>query len=378
MNTLPTQDPLAVPSADPAAAAPLVATIRDRMRRHRVPSLTIAVVRHDRLLYADGFGDADLAAGLRATPRTAYLWFSMSKIATATAAVALAEAGRLDLDAPITRYLPDYPAPRSGSRPVVGQLLDHTAGLGNPAPVRWVHRADAPVPDPAAFLQRRLRRGVCARHPVGGPAHYSNLGYLVLGEVLAAAAGEPFTDAVTRTVLRPARMHHTGYEMPSDRPTATGYVRVSRVVAPALRVLLPSGIVGPRHGHLQSLRPFLVDGAAYGGLVGDVTDAARLAALHLADGSVAGHQVITQAAARRMRTIRTPGRHRDLAQGWFRPVAARDARPSYVEHLGSGGGFNNVMRLYPDLDLGVVVMTNATGAPDHDAICAAAAAVPWP
>jgi hypothetical protein len=66
-----------------------------------------------------------------------------------------------------------------------------------------------------------------------------------------------------------------------------------------------------------------------------------------------------------MRDIRTPGTRFDLGLGWFRPVADREADPAFVEHWGTGAGFWNAMRLYPDLDLGIVVMTNTTRAYDH-------------
>jgi hypothetical protein len=58
--------------------------------------------------------------------------------------------------------------------------------------------------------------------------------------------------------------------------------------------------------------------------------------------------------------VQTPGKPFDLGLGWFRPAADRVARPSYVEHWGTGGGFWNAMRLYPDLDLGIVLMANTT------------------
>ncbi|MGD9531422.1 serine hydrolase domain-containing protein [Pseudonocardia sp.] len=365
------RDAFAEPGADPDRAALLVAVLREEARRHEVPSLSVAIVRHDRLLHSATVGLADLGSRTPATPHTSYLWFSMSKIATATAAVALAEAGGLDLDAPITTYLPGYPS----GRPVVRQLLDHTAGLGNPLPIGWVHPADGPGPDPRAFLWRRLRGRTPTRHRVGGPAHYSNVGYLVLGEVLRRAAGEPVTDLVTRTVLHPAGMRRTGYVHPGDGSAATGYVRLPRPATAALRLLLPDGILGPRHGRHQALHPFVVDGPAYGGLIGPATDAARLAALHLADGRSGEHRILSPGAARRMRTATARGRRRDFGQGWFRSAGARGTGPAHVEHLGSGAGFHNLMRIYPGLDLGVVIMTNATNAPDLDRICAAATAL---
>jgi CubicO group peptidase (beta-lactamase class C family) len=84
----------------------LAAVVQREMRRNRVPGLSLAVTRHDRLLHPAVYGFADIASQAAATPRTAYLWFSMSKIATATVAMAAAEAGHLDLDAPVREYCP--------------------------------------------------------------------------------------------------------------------------------------------------------------------------------------------------------------------------------------------------------------------------------
>jgi len=70
-----------------------------------------------------------------------------------------------------------------------------------------------------------------------------------------------------------------------------------------------------RESGAQAFRPFLVNGAGYGGLVGDVTDAARLAALHLGDGSLDGQHVLSTAAAQQMRSITTEGKPFDLGLG---------------------------------------------------------------
>ncbi|PRY51709.1 CubicO group peptidase (beta-lactamase class C family) [Geodermatophilus tzadiensis] len=355
---------------DAAALDTARATIRGLMARHRVPGVTVAVTDAERLLFAEGFGYADLAHRRPATTDTGYLWFSMSKIATATAAVRLAEQGRLDLDAPVSELVPEFVA-RAGDPPRLRQLLDHTAGAANPLPVRWVLPADAPDADVDAFARRVLARHGRARRPAGGPARYSNLGYLVLAEAVARVTGEPFTEHVERALLAPASMTATGYTPRSDAEDATGYVRLPRPLTPALRAALPAGIVGDRHGEQVALRPFRVAGPGYGGLIGTAPDAARLLRLHLADGTIDGSRVLSPETARAMRTITTPGRPFDLGLGWFRRPADRDAHPAFVEHWGTGGGFWNAMRLYPGLGLGVVVMANTTRAYDHHVLMTA-------
>ncbi|GAA0966212.1 serine hydrolase domain-containing protein [Acrocarpospora macrocephala] len=358
---------------DPSGQSPLAtddgidvtsirAAVTHVMRTSKIPGLSLAVTRHDRLLYAEGFGLADLAADRPATPDTSYLWFSLSKIVTATAVMRLADEGRLDLDAPVREYIAAYPA--ITPQPRVRQLLNHTAGLANPLPIRWVRPATTDD-EPDAFLARVLRKYGKPRHPVGGSARYSNLGYLLAAEVVAAVTGRPFERYVTQAVLAPAGMSATGYQYAPEADMASGYVRGPRLLTTALSALLPPGIAGERYGRYLSLRPFLVTGAGYGGLVGNVVDAARLAALHLGDGAaINGQRLLSTQSAQAMRRIHARGEPFDHGIGWFRRPDHRGSRPEFVEHYGTGAGFWNGIRLYPDLDFAITVMTNTTHAYD--------------
>jgi CubicO group peptidase (beta-lactamase class C family) len=347
----------------------LEAFIEARVRADRVPGLSIAVVASEGVRWVRGFGVADLVSAAPAGARTPYLWFSMTKIVTATAVTRLAGIGTLDLDAPVTEYFPAF-AVVAQSRPVtIRHLLSHSSGLANPVPIRWVRPADAPPPDQTAFVKRLLARHRRLKHAPGERAHYSNLGYLVLGEVVATVAGSPFEEHVRAHVLAPLGMAHTGFtyaDVGDERP-ATGYQRLPAPLTPLLRAILPAGVVAGRQDRYVAYRPFHVLGAAYGGLVGGVADAARLALLHLNDGSLDGVRLLPAGLAAQMRVITPRGGPLDVGLGWYRP-AGRD--PTFVEHLGGGSGFWNVIRLYPDAGLGVVVMGNATRY-DHEAILAA-------
>ena len=349
----------------PTASTPLTEAARgavvSTMARFHIPGLVLAVVDRDRIRHVAAFGVADLSTHAPVTPATAFMWFSMSKIVTATAALRLADDGLLDLDAPITDYVPD--ARSRWVMPRVRQLLNHTSGLGNPLPLRWVHPASAPAPDPAALLSQQLSRRRAFRRPPGESARYTNLGYLVLGEVVEAASGERFEDYVRTAVLEPAGMAGTGYAY-TDSPRAVGYLRAPAVLTPLLRRMVPPGVAGPRVAGRLAFEPFLVDGPAYGGLVGDVLDAACFLRLHLGDGVIDGQRVLHEDTARAMRAIDRPGTPFDHGLGWFRIPGT--SRHQYVQHLGGGAGFRNVMRLYPDDGIAVVVMTNTTGAYDTD------------
>lgn len=344
------------------------------MATSKIPGLSLAVVNRERVLLAAGYGLADRAAPMPATASTAYLWFSMTKIVTATAALRLADDGHLDLDAPVDGYL-DYLRAPGSTQPTVRQLLNHTAGLGNPLPIRWVHPAGAAAPDPEALLRRLMRRRRAYRFPVGQSARYSNVGYLAAGQIIATAAGMPFEAYVHHNVLRPLGMDRTGFHLPAGPGSATGYVKAPRIADPLLRRLLPDGIVGDRHSGYLALKPFAVDGPAYGGLIGDVVDAGRFLRMHLRDGELDGTRILAPHTVRRMRTIDQPGKRFDHGIGWFRrPI---NAPGRWVEHLGTGAGFWNIMRLYPERGLGIVAMSNSSTGYDIEPLCALLAGASW-
>ncbi|HET6664234.1 MAG TPA: serine hydrolase domain-containing protein [Acidimicrobiales bacterium] len=368
-----TQAPaLARPDGAPDAAHRIV---EDFVRRRSIPGLSIVIVDRQGPLFTAGYGHRDLATGDPATPETTYLWFSLTKIVTASAALRLADDGALDLDAPITDFLPR--AGRRDSTAKVRHLLNHTAGFGNPLPIRWVRPAHAPAVPSEDLLARLLGKHRGSRHEVGGAARYSNLGYLVLGAVIEAAARQSFPDYVRDTILRPLGLTGTDFTHVDPRLAATGYVKAPRAVSPLLHAVLPDGIVGPRVGGFQALNPFYVEGASYGGLVGSALDAGRFATAHLDDGAANGARILRSDTTRRMRQIDTPGRKIDVGQGWFRRAEHRTSTPSHVEHLGAGGGFFNVMRLYPSLGLGFVVMANTTHPYAHHELFNDLLRLPW-
>lgn len=341
---------------------------------HRIPGMSVAIATPDTLLYAGAVGHADLAEGRPASVEDQYPWFSMTKIATATAAVKLHLTGVLDLDAPIGTYLPGYrPHPRHG-HPTTRHLLTHTAGLRNPVPVRWVRLEHEP-PDEALLTRIIATHGTPVR-AVGRKAVYSNVGYLLAGAVIAAASGRSVESNVRHHVLTPLGMTRTGYGYRHDAPRSVGYVHAPRPVVPLLAALLPPGVVGPRTAGRSALHAFLVNGAAFGGLIGTVTDAARLAAAHTVHPQ--DHEsVLPHSQIESMRTIDAPGKRFDHGIGWFRRPADADRVPGFVEHYGTGCGFWNAMRIYPEHRLAIVAMANTTFAWDVDGLFTRLEALPW-
>jgi len=183
-----------------ARAAALDAAIVAAMGRLGIPGLSAAVVTGRELRWTSGYGLADVENGVAATPTTVYRLASVSKPITATAALQLAEKGRLDLDAPIQRYLPSYP---EKPWPITSrELLCHQSGTRNWSEVefhntrRFPSLADAlaPFKDDALLFEPGTR------------TQYTSLGYTLLGAVIESAAGARFVDALRTAVFEPAGM----------------------------------------------------------------------------------------------------------------------------------------------------------------------------
>jgi len=334
----------------------------------RVPGVAIAIAGPEGLREVAASGYADLAVSVAASADMICPWFSMTKIVTATLAMRFADRDLLGLDRPVLPLVPELAVlePRAFAERITPRhLLSHSAGFANPVPVRWIHPADQPGPDPVVLLKGLLGRHRKLRFEPGTRTSYSNLGTLTLGQAMANAAGRPYSVLADDEILQPLGMRMTGFAYTPDMRAraATGY----HPRRSPMRLLLPRWVIGDPAGRWVSFHRFLLDGAAYGGLLGPALDAARFLQMHLRDGEFDGIRILPAESATAMRRITMNGKRLDLGLGWFRPASQRDADPPFVEHLGGGAGFFNLIRIYPAQAVGVVVMGNATSY-DIDAI----------
>ncbi|MFI1567804.1 serine hydrolase domain-containing protein [Streptomyces sp. NPDC020490] len=327
--------------------------------RGRSPGLVLIVVGPEGIRARSAVGMASLAESREMTTSAEFPWFSMTKVATATAIIRLIEAGAIELDGPVFPLVPALESlqPVNWARKItIRHLLQHSAGLPNPIPIKWIHRAEQEGPKPEILLNRILARNDKLRFEPGSKSSYSNIGALILGSVITRATGLPFEDAVHGQVIRPIGMPSTRFSYGSSGTAATGYHdRLN-----PMHLLLPRWVLGAATGRWVSLNPFLVDGAAYGGLLGNAEDAARLLRMHLSDGMIDGVRVISAEMTAEMRRIAIHGRRFDSGLGWLAPARRRASDVPFVEHLGSGAGFFNLMRMYPSQRVGALVMGNST------------------
>lgn len=194
-----------------------------QLAKQHIPGATLAVVREGRIVFARGYGYADLE---RRTPvdaeRTMFRVASVSKLLTATAAMQLVEQGRLDLHADVNEYLGLFKVPPTYPRPVtLFDLLTHTAGFDESNIARKAHRPSdvKPLGD---YLARRLPSRV---RPPGELICYSNHGMSLAGYLVEVTSGLPFEQYMKERVFTTLGMAHSSFKLVPDSiaDLAAGY-----------------------------------------------------------------------------------------------------------------------------------------------------------
>ncbi len=182
----------------------------------------VAVARHGRLVFAQGFGLSDRAHGRRNTLDTAFNLASMGKMFTGVAAAQLVQAGKLRFADRIGVYLPQLPARMRSI--TVAQLLDHTSGLGDFFADPGYDRLRTRLTTLAAYLPLVTRESL--QFEPGTRWSYSNSGFVLAGLVIEKASGEPYHEYLARHVWMPGTMKHTGCYRRLGLPpfAATGYL----------------------------------------------------------------------------------------------------------------------------------------------------------
>ncbi|MBU1909153.1 MAG: beta-lactamase family protein, partial [Verrucomicrobia bacterium] len=219
--------------------AQVSAYVTNAMEEAGVPSLSIALVDSNRIVWARGFGLADREAGIEAHSDTTYLLCSISKTFTAAAILKLQEDGRVDLDDPVTNHIPDFALlPRFGGPPVtIRQLLNHSSGM----PGTYWNRAATLSPDTNyhTFVLQQLAKDY-PNFPPDFVNAYNNNGFTLVEDVVASASGTNFAAFVSGNLFAPMGMFGSTYF--GAEPVARSYVNGVRYPDEIINVAGGGGI----------------------------------------------------------------------------------------------------------------------------------------
>jgi len=208
----------------PARSADLEQKLDEKIsaafKRSGVPSVSVAVVRDGKLIYAKAFGSADLAAGRAADVNTRYSVGSVSKQFTAAAILLLQEQGKLSLDDHVSKYFPDLT--RAGEI-TIRELLSHTSGYEDYAPQDYIIPDWTQPTTPQAILNRWAKKPL--NFDPGTKWQYSNTNYVLAGEIFEKVSGQPLVAFLKEKIFEPLGMQSAS-DWPPNRPTdALAYTR---------------------------------------------------------------------------------------------------------------------------------------------------------
>ncbi len=303
--------------------------VKAEMARQHVPGLSLGIMRDGKLVEKRAYGFADLELNVPATADDAYEIGSITKSFTAIAAMTLVEEGKLSLDDPVSKYIPE--APEAWKPITLRHLLYQNSGLKDYALIDGIGLADE--------YNRAKWMGEMTKLPLdftpGLTWAYSNSNYALLGWVIEKAAGKPYPEFVTERLLKPAGMTKTvfgdAYQIIPRRSHGHYYMQNTQLRA----------------------RPGGTSIASDGSLISTVEDMAKW------DTAVATGKFLSPAG---WKTVWTPGklasgRERAYGMGWNLTYPVGGAAP-YVGHGGNSAGYSAGYARYPQKGISVVVLCN--------------------
>ena len=340
-----------ISSLDGQASAhptPLAAAIDTMARRifalNAAPGLSIVVVRDTQILYARGFGWADIEARHPVTPETEFYIASATKSFTGLAVAMLDLQGKIRLDAPIARYLPGIRlrAPLDADSITVRSLLTHTHGIGDgPVEIRLAYTGEYTG---NAELVRLLAEHV--PNPRGREYSYTNIGYNIVGFAMDTVLRESWKETLRRLIFAPLGMSRTSAYVSgrSLNRLASGYVT------------MPEGFARAPYAKADATMQ------SAGGLITTALDMGRWLEANINLGRIDGRQLLPAAALAEAHRIQVPvgGSARGTQNvgyglGWRLSLLGRD---TLLSHNGGFVGFATHMSFLPRHRVGVAVMAN--------------------
>jgi CubicO group peptidase (beta-lactamase class C family)/D-alanyl-D-alanine dipeptidase len=307
--------------------------IQQQMTGKGVPGLSMAIIDDQEIVWAEGFGFSDPKAKTPATSDTVYRIGSVSKLFTDIGIMQLVERGELNLDAPITEYLPDFhPQNPFGTPITLRQLMSHRSGLLREPPVGNYFETS----QPSLTATVRSLNDTSLVFPPNTHTKYSNAAIAVVGYLLEARSHQPFAKYLKSTVLDPMGLRRSSFE---PDPGITGNLAKAQMWT--------------YDGLLFEAPTFQLGMAPAGSMYSTVNDLGRFTSVLLAKGDTGHGELLKPATLEQMWSPQFPNPGgRVFGLGFL--VRALDGHRA-VGHGGAIYGFATTLELLPEDKVGVVV-----------------------
>jgi len=320
------------------------AYVEAQMQRLYIPGASLAIVKDDKIVHLRGFGKAQ-PGGETPTPQTPFFIGSLTKSFTALAVMQLVEAGKVELDAPVQRYLPWFRVadPQVSAQMTVRHLLNQTSGM--PFLLSEVALDDFDDRPDAIERQVRALSTLKISRPVGSEVAYSNFNYNIVGLIVETISGESYANYIQNHIFNSLEMHHsyTSKAAAQKDGLAVGHRHWFSYPFPVPNWPVP-------YGSLPS-----------GQLISCAEDMTHYLMAHLNGGRYGDMQILSAAGVEEMHCGVKELKMGDLSggfygMGWFDTSMAQ---AKIVSHGGNTPDFSAYMALLPEHKKGVILLFNA-------------------
>ena len=331
---------------------------KQHAERNHFPAIAFGVVADGQLIYSGAFGFTDISKKIPATSKSIFRIASMSKSFTAMAILKLRDEGKLNLDDPAYKYIPEMRSVKyltSDAAPIsIRNLLTHTAGFPEDNP--W---GDRQLADSDEDLIKIITDGISFSNVPGIEYEYSNLGFALLGSIVTRVSGKSYQQYIDENILKPLNMNATFWEY-SKVPTsllAHGYRWINQQWNE--EGLLHDGSYG-----------------AMGGMMTSIEDFSQYMALHISAWPAGDELVKAPIKKSSIREMHQPWRFNGFNTQYKFPngkscaiVSAyayglawvRDCEnKTWIGHAGGLPGFGSQWRFFEEYGIGVVSFANLT------------------
>lgn len=316
--------------------AAIDAHVETQMREARIPGVALGITRGNQIVHLRGFGVAD-RSGRPVTPQTPFIIGSLSKSFTALAVMQLVEEGKIELEAPVQRYIPWFSVadPYASTRITVRHLLYHTSGIPNNTGL-WVAAGTGETK-----LEQRIREmnSIALAHPPGTTFEYSNANYMLLGLLVQTVSGQSYEAYVPQHIFTPLSMQNSFVSQSEamQHGMATGYRWWFGVPFPADV-------------------PYLQDALPAGYIISSAEDMTRFLIVNLNEGRYGNVSVLSPTGIAELhRPAVKAGGEDYYGMGWV--IGSASGTP-ILTHSGDAANFHADMFLVPGKQWGIVVLTN--------------------
>ena len=332
-----------------------------QVEENKTPSVQYIIFNKDSVIHRFQFGFSDIKNKLKTGENTTYNAYSVTKTFTALSILQLAEQKKLDIEQPVKKYLPEFPY---SSEITIRQLMTHSAGIPNPIPLSWIHLADEHKSfDRTIFFSKIFIKNNKTKSKPNEKYAYSNLGYVLLGQLIEKVSGISYENYVRENILQPLNIkpNELYFTITDTNLHAKGYHKKYSFSNIILGLLLnKSKYVDKTEGKWNSFKDNYVNGVSYGGLIGVPNAFVK----YIQELLKPNCKLITDDYKKMLFTENYTSNNKatGMCLSWF---SGQLNGNQYFAHAGGGGGYYCEIRIYPDLGIASVIMFNRTGMSDE-------------